>query len=161
MTPEEKRAYQREYMRKWRKKNPRTPTAEDREKSRVRWRAWKAAHPGHRTPFDPTYRFRHPWVRSISPRRADAKKRGIPFTLKVADVKAVWTGRCAVTGLEFKMEKTGRKGPQPFSPSLDRIVPGLGYVPGNVRFILHCVNSFKGTMTDEQMAWVAGHIKAV
>lgn len=94
----------------------------------------------------------------MGPRQAYAKKKGIPWTLTKADIEAVWTEQCAITGLPFDKRKGVGKGPKPFSPSLDRIRPALGYVPGNVRFVLHCVNTFKGTMSDRLMARVAERI---
>ena len=100
----------------------------------------------------------HPWARTLGVRQAHAKKRGVPFTLKVADVRAIWTGRCAVTGLPFDLRAGRGAGPRAFSPSLDRIKPARGYVPGNIRFVLQCVNAFRGTMSDKLMARVAEKI---
>ena len=111
-----------------------------------------------RTAFQHTYRQRAPWTRSLGVRQAHAKKRGIPFTLKVADAKAAWTGCCAVTGLPFDTRVGAGSGPRPFSPSMDRIVPEKGYVPGNIRFVLQCVNAFRGTMSDTLMSRVAAKI---
>lgn len=54
--------------------------------------------------------------------------------------------RCALSGLPFR-----NGGLNPYSPSLDRIKPELGYVPGNVRVILHGLNSLKSTGTDEDV----------
>lgn len=130
-------------------------TDAQRAKARERHRRWRVRNPGKHTPHDPTYRQRAPWTRSLGTRQAHAKKRGIPFTLKVADAKAAWTGRCAVTGLPFDMRVGVGSGPRPFSPSLDRISPKRGYVPGNIRFVLQCVNAFRGTMNDRLMARVA------
>lgn len=42
-----------------------------------------------------------------------------------------------------------------FSPSIDRIVPDRGYVPGNIRFVLHAVNSMKNDGTDADMVMIA------
>jgi hypothetical protein len=44
----------------------------------------------------------------------------------------------------------------PFSPSIDRIIPTLGYTKGNCRFILHALNALKGSGTDEQALAIAG-----
>lgn len=147
-------------MRRWRAKNPRPATEEQLKKGRERGARWRAAHPGRKYKHDPTAAQRHPWARNLGVRQAHAKKRGIPFTLKVADAKAVWTGKCAITGLLFDMRTGLGAGPRPFSPSLDRIVPSLGYVPGNIRFVLQCVNAFRGTMNDGEMASVAKAIVA-
>lgn len=64
-----------------------------------------------------------------------------------------WTGKCEITGLPFILST--QRNPYLFSPSLDKIVPSLGYVPDNCRFILHAVNALKGAGTDEQMLEIA------
>ncbi|HXI41515.1 MAG TPA: hypothetical protein VNH83_16145, partial [Bryobacteraceae bacterium] len=51
--------------------------------------------------------------------------------------------RCAVSGIPLKAPRGYRDGyrKDPFGPSLDRIVPALGYVDGNVRVVCNIVNS--------------------
>lgn len=46
--------------------------------------------------------------------------------------------RCAVSGIELQSPTSGA--PRPFGPSLDRIIPGDGYVPGNIRVVCNIVN---------------------
>jgi hypothetical protein len=159
-TVEQKREYQRKWMAAYRAKNKAKPlTEKQKEAARERCRRWRLRNPGKCTPYDPTHRMRRPWCRSLGVRQAHAKKAGLPFTLKVKDVEHLWTGRCAVTGIPFELvNTTGKRGPRAFSPSLDRIQPELGYVPGNVRFVLQCVNAFRGTMTDTEMKTVAEKI---
>jgi len=87
-------------------------------------------------------------------RRIDAEKRGIPFEITDDWARARWTGRCEITTLDFVRGGKGH-GPHPFSPSLDRIDPKLGYVPGNARFILWGCNALKGVGTDNDMLRIA------
>jgi hypothetical protein len=51
--------------------------------------------------------------------------------------------RCAVSGIPLKAPRGYREGyrKDPFGPSLDRIVPALGYVDGNLRIVCNIVNS--------------------
>ena len=160
MEAETRRRQARDRMRKWRSKNPpRVLTAEQKVRALERCRAWRKRHPERTVgKYRPAVWKARPYTYSLSPRIASAKKRGIPFSLTNEDVAALWTGRCAITGLPFDTRKGVGKGPKPFSPSLDRIRPALGYVPGNVRFVLHCVNSFRGTMSDRLMTRVAERI---
>jgi len=65
----------------------------------------------------------------------------------------VWTGRCAISGIEFR--RGNGCGPSPYSPSIDRIIPALGYTKGNCRFILHALNALKGSGGDEDALAIA------
>lgn len=58
--------------------------------------------------------------------------------------------RCKVTGRAFDIDfRTRGAGGTHYAPSPDRIVPELGYVRGNVRWILWCINRGKGEMLAE------------
>jgi hypothetical protein len=56
--------------------------------------------------------------------------------------------RCAVTGLEFHLDKNKTKGAggTHMAPSPDRIDAEKGYVEGNVRWVLWAINRAKGEM---------------
>ena len=58
---------------------------------------------------------------------------------------------CSLSGLSFQFESSKPGIASPYSPSIDRINPSLGYVEGNVRFILHGLNSLKGSGTDDDV----------
>lgn len=125
-------------------------------------RKWSAANGGReRDRLRETIRIMRgtkPWHRMILSAKSRAKEKGLPFDLTDAWGAATWTGRCSLTGIEFDMwAKQGRKpGPHTFVATIDRIENSLGYTQGNCRFILWCVNAFKGCMTDAQMSAVAG-----
>jgi hypothetical protein len=100
-------------------------------------------------------RTERPWISAIRSSRARAESRGIEFTITAAWGRAVWTGVCAITGIAFATDRSGSSGPKPFSATLDRIDQTKGYTPDNARFVLHCVNVFRGLMGDEEMLRVA------
>lgn len=83
-----------------------------------------------------------------------AKLKGLDFSLTLPWALSIWTGRCVLSGIEFVMNYEGA-GPRPLAPSIDRIDPSLGYVESNCRFILHSLNSFKGSGDDETMLRIA------
>lgn len=57
-------------------------------------------------------------------------------------------GKCALTGIVM----TWGGGPSdPYTLSVDRITPELGYTRGNIRLILLSVNAFKGVLDDDTM----------
>lgn len=80
--------------------------------------------------------------------------KGIPYDADLLEwAPTVWTGRCALSGIEFK--RGNGSGPSPLSPSIDRIVPALGYTKANCRFILHAINALKGCGTDDEALFIA------
>lgn len=88
--------------------------------------------------------------------KSRAKRLGIPFTITVDDI--VVPSICPVLGIEISV-KHGRKGMHPNSPSLDRIDPYKGYVPGNVRVISGRANLLKSDATPEELEAVLADLR--
>lgn len=91
-----------------------------------------------------------PWRHIISNIRGRAEREGIPYDIDVEWGSETYTGRCEVTGIAF-IKTDGNDGQMPFSPSIDRIVPALGYTKGNCRWVLFGINALKGSGTDADM----------
>ena len=81
------------------------------------------------------------------------RKSGVLFALDdyEAEVDEMISRGCALTGLPFNPTAE----PRYDSPSLDRITPELGYVPGNVRVILYCLNAALGNWGEDTFYQVA------
>ena len=72
-----------------------------------------------------------------------AKHGNILFTITkqdVADFLERQEYKCAISGIKFRAETKSTSYRSPFRPSIDRITPSGGYVPGNVRLVLVAVN---------------------
>lgn len=84
-----------------------------------------------------------------------AESKGTPFDIEVSDV--IIPEFCPVLGLELN-RSSGKGKPANESPSLDRIVPELGYVKGNVQVVSHLANVMKNNATPDQLrrfaSWV-------
>jgi hypothetical protein len=87
-----------------------------------------------------------------------SKKESIPFDLTKEWVlnrliKINWC--CELTGLPFNLVRDNleikKKGFKWDSLSIDKIIPSLGYIQSNVRFILNQINVFKQDGSDERM----------
>lgn len=89
--------------------------------------------------------------------KSRAAKKGIEFDLTLEWANDRWTGKCELSGIEFR-QSTGRQ--NPYSPSIDRIDGSKGYIQGNCRFILSAINYLKANGTDEQMFHIASELIA-
>jgi hypothetical protein len=89
-----------------------------------------------------------PWKHILRARMRDALKRGIPFELTPEWAEARWTGRCEISDIPFDLNNIAAGF---YSPSIDKIVPELGYLPDNSRFVLLAVNCFKHVGTDADL----------
>jgi len=83
-----------------------------------------------------------------------AKKGGLPFDLTTEDLEV--PEKCSILGLELKV---GSDSSREISPSLDRIVPELGYVKGNIRVISHRANRLKSDASIEELEAILKYMK--
>jgi hypothetical protein len=72
--------------------------------------------------------------------------------------------RCAVTGLKLNTEKDKQHRRASYGPSIDRIIPALGYVQGNVRVVCMAANFAMNEWGDDIMktiseAWIKREFK--
>lgn len=82
--------------------------------------------------------------------RLRARKAGVPFTLKRSDIQV--PTHCPILGIPLT-RSTGRASDS--TPSLDRIIPLDGYVPGNVVVVSLRANRAKADLSLEELRAVA------
>lgn len=78
--------------------------------------------------------------------RAQAKRNGIPFNLTKEDI--VIPEFCPVLNIPLQMNDGYS---QSNSLSVDRLIPELGYVKGNISIISHKANTMKNTATLQEL----------
>lgn len=120
-------------------------------------REWQRAHPVEMKAKRIQHRQNYQWANALSGARKRALMLGLPFDLTREWAIATWTGLCAISGLPFVL---GKPGDHWRTPSIDRIIPDVGYKQDNCRFVLFGVNALKGTGTDKEMFEVAKAIVA-
>lgn len=76
--------------------------------------------------------------------RNRAKVKNLDFNIDEGYLISLWDssfGNCAVSRRSFDLKPFGKKGQvNPNAPSVDRIVPELGYTKGNIRLVTYHVN---------------------
>lgn len=89
----------------------------------------------------------------LSNAKTRAKKFSVPFDLHIEDI--IIPECCPALGIKLSH---GVKSPTGASPSLDRLIPELGYVRGNISIISHRANSIKNDATATELRRVADWI---
>lgn len=115
-----------ERVKKWRSEN-KDKHAEDSKK-------WKAAQPAAW----------HMWAKA----RNRARSKGLPCTITPEDI--VVPTHCPYLGIPLE-RAVGNGVATPNSPSLDRIIGELGYVPHNIQVISNLANVMKNSATKDQL----------
>jgi hypothetical protein len=89
--------------------------------------------------------------------KARAQRKNVAFDLDIDYLQLIVTDACPIFKTQFLWQTSGLgKGhTEPNSPSLDRIVPELGYVKGNMVFISHVANKIKSDATEKELYAVA------
>ena len=86
-----------------------------------------------------------------------AKKKGIPFSITLEDIPDI-PEQCPALGILFK-SGVGTGKILDSSPSLDRIIPALGYVPGNLAIISKKANTIKHNGCLEELKLVCEYVE--
>jgi hypothetical protein len=125
------------------------------ERDRIQARAFRKENPGRAYEITKKFMDSHPLQARITvalnSARGRARKSGIPFSLKKADLPPM-PEACPVLGITLTIWGSETRDE---SPSLDRIIPSLGYVPGNVRWISTRANILRRDASARELALVA------
>lgn len=131
----------------------------NKDRRRQVHKAWQESNPGKKEASTAAWRRTEAgWIsRMLANARSRAAKKGIPFSIGKDDLKPLMVSHCPALGIELVYHNAG--GNRYDSASLDRIVPSLGYVPGNIAVISYKANRMKSDSTEEELwmlaQWVA------
>ena len=89
--------------------------------------------------------------------QARAREKGIPCTIKWTDIQAIYIDTCPLLEIPINWDRTS--GRDNGTPSIDRVIPEKGYVPGNIRIISNLANMMKSSASKEQLYTFAKNIK--
>lgn len=100
------------------------------------------------------YREKHPEQVLLSAAKNRAKKQGIRFRLTVDDLPPI-PEFCPVFGIPLFTSLSGKATDN--SPSLDRLIPWLGYIPNNVHWISWRANKLKSDASFAELKMLADY----
>jgi hypothetical protein len=92
-------------------------------------------------------------------RKNSANKLGIPFDITLEQIEQ--PEHCPVLGIKLNYAWGGKDGHlrDPSKATLDKLVPELGYVPGNVFVISWRANKLKSDMTIQELEKILKYMK--
>lgn len=91
------------------------------------------------------YRKNHPEHALWRSARQRARRNNLPFNIEISDI--IIPEYCPILGLKLKQSKVRMNDA---SPTLDKIVPDLGYIKGNICVLSNKANRIKGDGTIEE-----------
>jgi hypothetical protein len=91
--------------------------------------------------------------------KARAKKQNIPFSVSLEHVATIPSNVCPILNIKLAWAVSG-KGKQPNNPSLDKIIPELGYVAGNVQWLSDKANTMKHNASFKELHQFADWVKS-
>lgn len=153
---EKNRKKRREQSKAWREANPerrrqlnRISYEKNKERDRATALLWKVNNPEKY------------WVRNaVNGARKRAKEFGVAFNLTKEYLMTILPSHCPVLGLELAYVNDA-KAPLRNSPSLDRIIPHLGYVQGNVAVISMRANWIKSDASLVELNAITNWLKSL
>jgi hypothetical protein len=99
------------------------------------------------------------WAHSVTgAAKSRAKEKGVPFTLTPDYVRSLVVDRCPVLGIELDYASKNGRGLAHNSATVDRIIPSLGYVPGNVQVLSARANMMKSDASPEELLLFANWV---
>lgn len=102
------------------------------------------------------YKEKHPEQILYSSAKRRAQNKNIPFSISRDDI--IIPEFCPILGIKLEARE-GHNGGHAASPSLDRIIPELGYVKDNVWVISLLANNMKSSANKEQLLKFASWVK--
>lgn len=115
-------------------------------------REWMKRNPEKNSEYQRKYRASDPKMSLYRAAKQRAKAQKLPFDIEFSDL--VFPERCPILGVVLRSYAgTAEKQPggRADSFSLDRIVPELGYVKGNVQIVSQKANAMKNNATAEEL----------
>jgi len=91
-----------------------------------------------------------------------ARRENIPCTVTIEEVLKNLPDTCPALGIELSWcKRKGQAGDKDTSPSLDKFIPELGYVPGNIYWVSGLANKIKNKFSTSQIEQVANWMKQI
>lgn len=118
----------------------------------------QCARDGQRARYS-SHKRQSPFKLKTTRARSRSQNLKVPFDLTPEYLESIWTGICPVFGVPISITEKDRS--DEFAAELDRFIPALGYVQGNVMFLSRRANRLKNNVTTKELrqliTWMEEH----
>jgi hypothetical protein len=104
------------------------------------------------------YNMKQPFHYAFKRLRLRAKQKGIPFDLDEQYLIDLWTGKCAIFNTVL-CDPYSTTTQDPNKATVDRVIPEIGYIKGNVKWVSNKANIIKSFGTIEEHENVISYMK--
>jgi len=111
----------------------------------------------HQTTDRDNYRYHDTLKRQFNARKQNAKRLGIPFTIIYEEIEK--PEYCPVLGIKLNYGWSGENRRDDAKASFDKVIPELGYIPGNVFIISWRANKLKNNMSITELEKILTYMK--
>ena len=138
---------------------------EDKKKKAAAQRAYRSRHVEKAREYSRLYAEQHKGEfnlsRLVSHAKSRAKKYDVPFSITTKYIKSIWPedNCCPILRTPFVVNK--HHDSKCTSATLDKIVPSLGYVEGNVIVISGKANRIKNNATLQELMAVSNYYQSI
>jgi len=141
--PEDRKEYFKVYGKKYRKEN--AETIKDYKKE------WRKNNVDSIKDYRKNYVATHSEKLMILGVKNRARIKNVECTLTEEDIDIPLICPALRKPIIREFDKTGKRGPKPWSPSVDRIDNTKGYTKDNIQIISHQANTMKGPASPEDL----------
>ena len=142
-----------EYLKKYRQDNKEKLAANNkkyRQDNKEKYIKYRQDNREKRVEYLKKYRQDNKEKLIVRRAKTRANKNSVPFDIDEDYIKKIWPKHNICPIFKIKLEQSNlHTGDQ--SPSLDRIIPKLGYVKGNVQIMSNKANTIKNNATFEEL----------
>lgn len=118
---------------------------------------WQKSNPAKAAENARKWRRNNPEVILWHAAKRRSLRDGTPFTISKEDIPDI-PQICPIALIPIHFREDNGQGPCDNSPSLDQIVAGKGYIPGNIRIVSHKGNRWKSDMTIVDVQRLLGYM---
>lgn len=106
------------------------------------------------------YKKNNPFLARHTKMKASCKQRNIPYNLDEEYLEQIWTEYCPISGIKLEWPTSSENRSSENVAELDRFIPELGYIKGNVSWVSRRMNNLKSNASVDELEKILNWMKS-